>query len=92
MNERIRELAEQAGATTILFNKEGHYHIIKPELQKFAELIIQECIHLATETEASYSLIRRGTFDFNEKNIYAEGEVAAKAVATKIKQHFGFEE
>jgi hypothetical protein len=36
MNERIRELAEQAELkATLLFNKE--------KLEKFAELIIQEC-------------------------------------------------
>ena len=58
---------------------------------KFAELIIQECIHLCAETEASYSLIRRMTSDFSEKNIFGEGEVAARVVATKIKQHFGIE-
>lgn len=37
MNERIKELAEQAELTaTLLFNKE--------KLEKFARLIVQECI------------------------------------------------
>jgi hypothetical protein len=49
MNERIRELAEQAD-----FN---HWHkrwysginprVMDPEIQKFVELILQDCIRLA---------------------------------------------
>ena len=44
MNQRIRELAEQAGAATMLFNKEGHYFVVKPEIEKFAELIVRDLI------------------------------------------------
>ena len=41
MNERIRELAEQAGST----HKQnlGVYQFYKDELEKFAELIVREC-------------------------------------------------
>jgi hypothetical protein len=41
MNERIKQLAEQAG-----FNQMGIYNIIGIEEyhQKFAELIVRECI------------------------------------------------
>jgi len=49
MNERIRELAEQAGWT------EGYYEsddgpFIEPEFnkEKFAELIVKECADIAT--------------------------------------------
>jgi hypothetical protein len=49
MNERIRELAEQAGATTVLFDREGHYHVVKPELQKFAELIAKDCMDICDD-------------------------------------------
>jgi len=40
MNERIRELAEQAGYQADMF---GFGHWDQPECQKFAELIVREC-------------------------------------------------
>jgi len=43
MNERIRLLAEQAGYTKDMFGI-GHWDM--PECQKFAELIVQECIDI----------------------------------------------
>ena len=41
MNERIKELAEQAGST----HKQnlGVYQFYSDELEKFAELIVKEC-------------------------------------------------
>ena len=41
MNERIRQLAEQAGST----HKQnlGVYQFYTDELEKFAELIVKEC-------------------------------------------------
>lgn len=41
MNERIKQLAEQAGYTKDMFGI-GHWDM--PECKKFAELIIQECM------------------------------------------------
>jgi hypothetical protein len=41
MNERIKELAEQAGYTKDMFGV-GHWDM--PECKKFAELIVGECI------------------------------------------------
>ena len=43
MNERIKELAEQAGYTKDMFGV-GHWDM--PECQKFAELIVRECISI----------------------------------------------
>ena len=45
MNERIRELAEQAGYLPDGFGV-GHWDM--PECKKFAELIVQECMACAT--------------------------------------------
>ena len=44
MNERIRELAEQAGFNP--YNYEGANAVL---FKKFAELIIQECANVADE-------------------------------------------
>jgi hypothetical protein len=43
MNERIQELAEQAG---IFKPKEFYQHIDPLQLEKFAELIVRECIDI----------------------------------------------
>ena len=45
MNERIKELAEQAGST----HKQnlGVYQFYTDELEKFAELIVKECAGVA---------------------------------------------
>lgn len=53
MNERIKELAEQAGYLPDSFGM-GHWDM--PECQKFAELIVQECANLfpLTFTDEQY--------------------------------------
>jgi hypothetical protein len=45
MNERIRELAIEAGYEKDMFGI-GHWNM--PECKKFAELIIRECADIAT--------------------------------------------
>jgi hypothetical protein len=50
MNERIRELAEQAGAEfekTNGLNDCPQDSLVGDEIQEFAELIIRECLRLA---------------------------------------------
>ena len=52
MNERIKQLAEQAGATVITTHGmehvvDGCYVIGPARLEKFAELIVRECATLA---------------------------------------------
>ncbi len=47
MNERIRELAEQAGLEfddDLVLEPEAIYYTTQKDLEKFAELIVQECI------------------------------------------------
>ena len=44
MNEKLRQLAEQAGYTKDMFGI-GHWDM--PECQKFAELIVRECASIA---------------------------------------------
>ena len=49
MNERIRQLAEQAGST----HKQnlGVYQFYTDELEKFAELIVKECADISYVAE-----------------------------------------
>ena len=48
MNERIRELAERADGVFIhkLLTGAKQYTFLEKDLEKFAELIVQECVEL----------------------------------------------
>jgi hypothetical protein len=48
MNERIRELAEQAGHRYYPSSNSGPLRVeyLTPEIEKFAELIVRECAGL----------------------------------------------
>jgi hypothetical protein len=69
MNERIRELLSQAGV---------HYEVMPKDTvyEKFAELIVQECISIAQD---------RAAFDWAAPN-------DVNHIISEIKEHFGVEE
>ena len=53
MNERIRQLAEQAGLTTV-----ADVYLMKkymPNEVKFAELIVRECADIATMSQHQWA-------------------------------------
>jgi len=83
MNERIKELAEQANLWRILNSYSWEFGNCDAEkdcgeeLEKFAELIILEC---ATLVDAA--------FDIDEHS----GEVVSYADGGQLKEHFGIEE
>ena len=80
MNERIRELAEQANITI-----RGHYDesgSTPLELEKFAELIVQECADVITDNDSAKDC---GTLMMDS---YAKG---MRYSAHLIKEHFGVE-
>ena len=95
MNERIRELAEQAGADFMrrinynnLEGKEyeedaGVIFDSNDSFEKFAELLIQQCAHVAVFKDS-------GTV----ATAAVAGHMAAgRSIAAKlIKEHFGVEE
>lgn len=45
MNERIKELAVQAADGMLSYDAEGDWRLSEREVQKFAELIVRECIN-----------------------------------------------
>ena len=59
--------------------------------ERFAKLIIDECVSMCDETQANYLKHRKATIDFAEKNIFAEGEAASDVIKYKMKKHFGIE-
>ena len=55
MNERIRELAEQAGLefdNDLALEPEPIYYTTQKDLEKFAELIVKECAELCDRFQA----------------------------------------
>ena len=75
MNKQIKLLAEQA-YTEVMHERGGTYMAFDKE--KFAELIVQECMQ---------ACINMG----NEYEIKSAGQYQAEMFAFAIKQHFGFE-
>ena len=75
MNERIKLLAEQAGATVLGTISGGkQYTFLEQDLKKFAELIVRECVDI-----------------FNDDSDNLVFEIHNKISRDKIKQHFGVE-
>ena len=83
MNERIRELAEQAGAWEYYEINEGVDGDEKP-LEKFAELIVRECVQtLIDNTPERYT---NGSAEEDWDKGY---DRAMKDCVHHIKEHFG---
>ena len=84
MNEKIKLLAEQAGLTVLTTHGmedvvDGCYVIAPARLEKFAELIVRECI-------SQIALI--GVSNFENPDIMWTIETAISS----IEKHFGVEE
>ena len=78
MNERIRELAEQAGA---VYSNDHAVSLLDDEIEKFAELIVKECISMADKESERYSNLDQEYCSMAMDN-YRE----------LVKKHFGVEE
>jgi len=84
MNNRIRELADQAG---VLHHK--HYDLGRTlkngeEVEKFAELIVRECIDILNSRHNNF---------VGSKTEYARGFKSGLDAATQtVKSYFGIEE
>ena len=82
MNERIRQLAEQAGLQlgTVLENYTTPVKTITVEQRKFAELIVQECLKICQNHP---SIIFKNEWD---------ADVVAPDIVNRLESHFGVEE
>ena len=88
MNERIRELAEQAGW-------DNHHSKFDTRIEKFAELIVRECARL--NLELSYELA--GVIVDTEEGIGFDSvclntvkQVHNSLASNQLTEHFGVEE
>ncbi len=94
MNERIKELMKQATKEVWgnnQYNGAPEFEGTELDAEKFAELIIKECMALHDETIADYRKRRKVVEDLVYKDVYAEGEAACVRTKAKIKKHFGVE-
>ena len=81
MNERIKELAIKAGINKDAFQFSGTpiKHIVdEPSLEKFAQLIIEECMRMCEVTEMG--------FETHGCSVEASGAITVKEY---IAEHFG---
>ena len=85
MNERIKELAEQATSIVEMVGPEGYTSsYAKFDREKFAELLIQQCINVCEPVLDE---------PYEDMSEFDKGLVDGQDVAVEmIKQHFGVEE
>ena len=90
MNERIKELAEQAGIVFWEMSGDVDWRQANQEnLEKFAELIVRECAHKLLTFASIHESMERYDVEIPE---YVQGNVyGLKCGAELIKQHFGVE-
>ena len=85
MNERIKQLAEQANELDYeTFDEYNHKTVqhYKFNKEKFAELIVKECCHIMNTTAKKAE----------ESNTYMGDDVPTRVHQYTIKQHFGVKE
>jgi hypothetical protein len=83
MNERIRELAEQAGIS--LSQKDYSYYWVESaeDIEKFAELIVRECIDCVRGAGLTDEVAVKNNLGFND---------GLSAAVVNVQKHFGVEE
>jgi hypothetical protein len=88
MNERIKELAEQAGIYKLNLSDETEYWI----MEKFAELIVRECMSIAKQVENEKFEVAGSAEPEYRKGINDGRRNAAWGIKNRMKLHFGVEE
>ena len=90
MNERIRELAEQANANELSYayyrgekRPENAVTLHSVDLEKFAELIVLECMDIAYEVRGEPATDTHYVIGYDR---------ACEKMIDGIKEHFGVEE
>ena len=87
MNQRIRQLAEQATRTAMWI---GDPDAGELDAEKFAELIVKECMAIADEQKKyveDMEVFNEQDATWNKARIQQ-----SQQIVDKIKQHFGVEE
>ena len=96
MNEKIRELAEQAGLRFTQLMSNPMVPVVdgkETDLEKFAELIVRECVEICNQAtlQNEDTLSKLGDDELAERLIIHGSIKQAEKLAAGIKQHFGVE-
>ena len=91
MNERILELAKQAGMIIGDTNKFDMAAVMPKEV-KFAELIVQECIELAMNERLRYSSSYDKQADWAKQLMMIHCATSMDNYKILLQEHFGVEE
>ena len=86
MNERIRELAEQAGLefdNDLALEPEPIYYTTQKDLEKFAELIVRDCLDIAFEVRGKPATDTHYVIGYDR---------ACEKMIDAIKESYGVEE
>lgn len=59
MNEKIKQLAEQAGGTQKYVPSPGVWQFFDDELEKFVELVVKECVSVVSADDEKIKRDRR---------------------------------
>jgi len=90
MNDKIESLAEQAEFMDSWFSENGDD--CETEIRKFAELIINECVQVAAMFSIDKTDIHPDIkWDDMTDSAQMITHTTCQQVASKIKDHFGFE-
>ncbi len=94
MNERIRELAEQATSIVEMVGPEGYTSsYAKFDREKFAELIIKECVVQCEQVAVDADAMAKSNFVTDAGRMLQQGAWGgAKNCGAQIREHFGVEE
>lgn len=88
-NQRLAELASQADVWARSDNSAMVFEVWQERYtQHLTKLIMQECMAQCDALSQQYLQHRKGTTDFDEKNIYAEGEAACDTLKYKLRRMF----
>ena len=93
MNERIKELAEQAG---MIIGDDSNFDMAKfmPKEVKFAELIVKECAHIAwlnsTKDNVSHIVIRQHFGVESQSQFDQEAAAFIAAEDKKVASRYGY--
>ena len=92
MNERIRELWTQAGGHYNNGNQHTWPEYTIDDLEKFAQLIVRECIELATNEKLRYSSSCNKEADWAKQLMMLHCATSMDNYKILLREHFGVEE
>jgi hypothetical protein len=96
MNERIRQLAEQAGIAVwddAVYMYDPKDTLDSTVIEKFAELIVRECITQCEQVATDANAMTKSKFVTDAGLVLHEGAWGgAKNCSEQLKLHFGVEE